>query len=155
MRFNGYPLIPVITYNQTQAERILNDIAATFVNRPVIDATLTIRDGTAVAPPAQTGRSVDITSTLSVLRKEIVGLSEHSEITLAVNETPPTIWDASAAAERVNLALSTPIEFFMAPGDELRRGRGSRKSRLWKKCWRSSRSVTTMYSQLRGWGVPG
>ncbi len=122
MRTNGYPVTPVITYNQSSAERILNDIAVTFVNRPVIDATLTIRDGQAVSPPAQIGRAVDVPATLSALRKEIVGLSEHSEITLVVNETPPSVWDASAAADQVNLILSAPVEFYMSPTDGTAQG---------------------------------
>ncbi|HVO68889.1 MAG TPA: VanW family protein [Aggregatilineaceae bacterium] len=122
IRFNGYPVAPVITYNQARAERRLTDIANAYINRPVVDATLTIRDGKATALPSQVGRSVDIGATLSVLRKEILGLSTHSEITLVVNETPPTVWDATQAAERANLALSAPVEFYTRPEDDMDQG---------------------------------
>ncbi len=113
----GYPVAPVITYNQTYAERQLTEIAQSHVNRPVIDATVIIRDGKAVAPPSQVGRGVDIPATLSVLRNEILTLSSHSVINLVVNETPPTVWEADSTAEQINLALSAPVEFYIAPED--------------------------------------
>jgi vancomycin resistance protein YoaR len=117
IRFKGYPVAPVITYDQASAERLLTDIANAYINRPVVDATLTIRDGKATALPSQIGRSVDIPASLSVLRKEIFALTTHSEITLVVNETPPTVWDATQAAERANLALVAPVEFYVRPED--------------------------------------
>lgn len=122
IRTSGYPVAPVIVYNQSFAESVLNDIAGSYVNRPVINATLTIRDGRALAPPSQIGRSVDVAATLGVLRKEILALNTHSEITLVVNETPPVVWEADAAAERVNLALSAPVEFYIDSSDAMDRG---------------------------------
>ncbi len=122
IRSNGYPVTPVITYNQTYAERILNDIAHSYINRPVLDATLTIRDGHAVASPSQIGRTVDIEATLAALRQEITSLATHSEINLVIHETPPTVWDTGDAAERVNLALSGPVEFYVAPEDGTGKG---------------------------------
>jgi vancomycin resistance protein YoaR len=122
IRFNGYPVTPVITYDQASAERALTDITHAYVDRPVVDATLTIHDGKATALPSQVGRSVDIPATLSVLRKEILALSTHSEITLVVSETPPTVWDATQAAERANLALSAPVEFYVRPEDGTDKG---------------------------------
>lgn len=114
---NGYAVAPVIVYNQSFAERILAEIAATYVNRPVIDATLTIRDGQAVPSASQIGRSVDVAATLSVLRREVLALSARSTINLVVNETPPAVWDTTAAADQINVMLSAPVEFFMDPAD--------------------------------------
>jgi vancomycin resistance protein YoaR len=122
MRTNGYLIAPVVVYDQTNADRLLTEIAQSFVDRPVIDAALTIRDHQAVAPPSQIGRQVDIPATLSVLRQEILALHSHSEITLVVHETPPTVWDTTAAAEQVNLALSAPVEFYVAPGEGINQG---------------------------------
>jgi vancomycin resistance protein YoaR len=122
MRTNGYLVAPVVVYNQSEAEHILGEIAQNFINRPVIDATLTIRDNQAVAPPSQIGRSVDIPATLGVLRKEILSLNTHSEITLVVHETPPMVWDATMAADQVNLALSAPVEFYIAPTEGIKKG---------------------------------
>jgi vancomycin resistance protein YoaR len=117
MRMNGYLVQPVIIYNQTEAERILTEIADNYVNRPVVDATLTVRDQKATALPSQIGRSVNIAATLGVLRKEILALNSHSEITLAVSETPPTVWAADEVAAQINLALSGAVEFYMSPED--------------------------------------
>ncbi|MBN1564469.1 MAG: VanW family protein [Anaerolineae bacterium] len=118
IRMNGYPVQPVVTYNQSYAHQILYDIANIYINRPVVDSTLTIRDNVALAPPSQIGRNVDIDATLSVLRSEILRFSTHSDINLTVNETPPTVWETDAAAEQVNLALSAPVEFYMMTGEK-------------------------------------
>jgi vancomycin resistance protein YoaR len=122
MRTSGYPIAPIVVYDQTNAERRLTEIAQSFVNRPVIDAALTIRDHRALAAPSQIGRSVDIPATLSVLRREILALNTHSEITLVVHETPPTIWEADAVSEQVNLALSAPVEFYITPEEGINQG---------------------------------
>lgn len=122
MRTNGYLVAPVVMYNQSEAERILTEIAKSYIDRPVLDAILTIRDGKAVAPPSQIGRSADVLATLGVLRKEILALNTHSEITLVVHETPPVVWEADAAAERINLALSAPVEFYIAPEQGIDKG---------------------------------
>ncbi|MBN2303251.1 MAG: VanW family protein [Anaerolineae bacterium] len=122
VRANGYPVAPVVVYNQTYAERVLGEIAANYINQPVIDAALTIRDGQALAPPSQVGRSVDVAATLSVLRREILALHTHSEINLVINETPPVVWETASAADRINLALSAPVEFYIDPADGTGRG---------------------------------
>jgi vancomycin resistance protein YoaR len=121
-RLYGHPVVPVVTFDQSVAERVLSEIASAFVNRPVVDAALTIRDGRAIAAPAQAGRTVDVAATLAALRQEIVGLATRSEIGLVVAEAQPAIWDASAAAERVNLALSSPVEFYVASEDGINKG---------------------------------
>jgi vancomycin resistance protein YoaR len=110
-----------VMYNQSEAERILTEIARSYIDRPVLDAILTIHDGKAIAPPSQIGRSVDICDA-GVLRKEILALNTHSEITLVVHETPPVVWEADAAAERINLALSAPVEFYIAPEQGINKG---------------------------------
>jgi len=117
MRANGYPVAPVITYNQTQAERILTRIAADIIDRPTLDSTLTIRDGKALATPSQIGRHVDIPTTLAALRSQVMGLVTRAEIMLIVEETAPVVWETDSAAERINLALSAPVKFTIT-GDE-------------------------------------
>ena len=87
---NGYPISPVITFNQTAAQNRLLEIAQNYVNRPVMDATLTIRDGRAVTTSSQVGRSVDISATLGVLRNEIMRLSTGT-INLIISETAPVV----------------------------------------------------------------
>ena len=110
---NGYPVAPVVVFDQSEAESLLKQIAAEAIDRPVIDATLVIRGGRAEATRSQVGRRMDVAATLSALRGEIVALRTRSEINVVVDETQPQVRDVSAAAERVNLALSTPITFYM------------------------------------------
>lgn len=113
---DGYPLAPVITYNQSEAETILAGLSADYVNRPVQDATLTIQNRQAVATPSQVGRGVDVVATLSLLQQEIMRLSIRSEINLVVVEQAPEIWDATEAASLVNIALDTRgVTFFISP----------------------------------------
>ncbi len=110
---NGYPLAPVVVFDQSEAEQLLQQIATDYVNRPVLDATLTIQNGRAEATSSQIGRQVDVAATLSALRSEIVALRTRSEINLVVDETPPQVRDVSAAAEQVNRMLALPITFYM------------------------------------------
>lgn len=112
----GYPLAPVITYNQSEAERILAQVSNDFVNRPVQDATLTIQNRQAVATSSQVGRVVDVAATLALLQQEIMRLSSRSEINLVVVEQAPEVWDASDAAALVNIALDARgVTFFISP----------------------------------------
>jgi len=115
---NGYPISPVITFNQTAAQNRLLEIAQNYVNRPVMDATLTIRDGRAVTTSSQVGRSVDISATLGVLRNEIMRLSTGSTINLIISETAPVVWDTTEVAARIDQALAAPVEFVMAASGE-------------------------------------
>lgn len=109
---NGYPVAPVVRFDETQAQMALYEIAQSYVNRPVLDATITVSDTQAVANEGQVGRQVDLPATLAALRREILNLSTASEITLAVNETPPLVWDVSAVTEQINTVLSTPIKLY-------------------------------------------
>jgi vancomycin resistance protein YoaR len=110
---NGYPVAPVVRFDETQAQIVLYEISQSYVNRPVLDATITVSDAKAVSHEGQIGRQVDIPTTLAALRREVVGLSTASEITLAVNETPPLVWDVSAATDEINTILSTPVKLYV------------------------------------------
>jgi len=122
MRTDGYPVAPVIVYNQSEAEQRLAEIAAAYVNRPTLDSTLVMRDHQAVATPSQIGRMVDIPATLSVLRQEILALNTRSTIRLVVTETAPTVWETDRAAAQINVALSAPVEFYVDPLDGVAAG---------------------------------
>jgi vancomycin resistance protein YoaR len=114
---NGQPVSPIITYNQSEAERLVRQLASNYINQPMLDATLTIRDGRAVATPSQIGREVDVQSVLDTLRQEILSLSVRSEINLTVRETAPTVWEADTAAQLVNIALDLHGVTFFVPAE--------------------------------------
>lgn len=117
MWLNGYPVTPIITYNETEATHLLQQIARSYINRPVLDATLSLRDGRAIPSPSQIGMAVDIDATLNVLRREFVGLSDQSTLTLTVQQTQPRVRDVSTVADQINVALAAPITL-TAPGEE-------------------------------------
>ncbi len=106
--FNGRSIAPVVKYDQNIARQRLLDIAST-INRPAIDASLVISGTQVITTEAQTGRTLDIPATLALLDNAIMNMTSGQEITLVINETPPTIWDVQQAAQRARIALSGPV----------------------------------------------
>ncbi len=103
--FGGRSIAPVVRYDQNYAVSQLTAIAEE-VNRPVEDATLVV-DGLAVrTTPSRSGRTLDIGATLAQLQTIIVQMNTGAEIPLVVNETPPLVWEAEAAAAKVRAAIS-------------------------------------------------
>lgn len=102
---NGRPVAPIITYNRSEAETVIRELANDYIQQPMLDATLTIRNNQAYASPSQIGRAVDVIAVLNQLEQEILSLSRRSEISMVVSEQAPTVWDASEAARLVNIAL--------------------------------------------------
>ncbi|HEX3050090.1 MAG TPA: VanW family protein [Aggregatilineaceae bacterium] len=117
VRQTGYRVSPVLVYDQSDAERILSEIANTYINQPVLNASLSLVNNQAIAMPAQVGHTLDVPAALSVLRQEITSLNSHSVITLEPYQTQPKILDASSAADQINLALSAPVQFYIAEGE--------------------------------------
>ena len=105
---NGRSIAPIVRYDQTVATAKLGEIAAAL-NRPPVDASLTV-DGTLVSTqPAQTGLALDVPSILSALEQAMLQLNTGAEIPLTVHESQPHIRDASAAAAKIQAALSGSI----------------------------------------------
>lgn len=112
----GTTITPVIVYNRTVSEQVLGRVASDHINRPTLDATVTIQDGQAVTTQSQVGRTVDVSETLSLLETEILVHSTRSEFNFVVNEHAPEIWDTSQVAEQINIALDERgVTFFVAP----------------------------------------
>ncbi len=111
--FTGADVAPVVRYDQSVALRQLEMIAAQ-VNRPPVDATLTLDGATVASSPSQSGRTLDIAAALSQLDARMLALDLGGEIPLVVNETPPSIRDADAAADKIRLALSGPVQLVAA-----------------------------------------
>lgn len=114
---NGHPVSPVITYNESEAERLIRETATNYINRPMLDATLTISNGRATASQSQVGLEVDVQTTLEQLRAEILSLSVRSEINLTVRENAPAIWEADTVAAQINTALDPRGVTFFVPAE--------------------------------------
>jgi vancomycin resistance protein YoaR len=113
---NGYAVAPILTYNESEAERIIRAIAAD-IDQPMQDAAITISNGQATASPSQVGLEVDVQPTIDALRQQILALTARAEIPLFVAETPPAIVDATIAAEQANRVLDPRGVTFFIPGE--------------------------------------
>ena len=112
----GKTITPVIVYNRTISDQMLGRVASDYINRPTLDATVTIQNGQAVTTSSQVGRTVDIASTLQLLETEILTHSTRSEFNFVVNESAPQVWDTTQVAQQINTALdSRGVTFFVAP----------------------------------------
>ena len=106
--FIGKSIAPIIEYNQAVAIQRLTEIAAQLERQPQ-NASLQLNGTTVNSTNGQTGRSVDITSTITQLDQAILNLHQGAEIQLMVNETPPLIWNVDHVATKLQLALASPV----------------------------------------------
>jgi vancomycin resistance protein YoaR len=103
----GEDLPPLMIYDQRVTSRYLDAIAQQ-VNRPTIEASLSVNGTDVTATPGQVGRELDIQATLLPLEAKLRSLSDGA-IPLVIHETPPAILDASAQAETARKILSAPL----------------------------------------------
>lgn len=106
--FNGRAISPVIRYDQNIANDRLLAIAAE-INRPPVDATLTINGLFVETTAAQTGWTLDVPTTLRELDTIIMRMDTGAEIQLDVRETAPLITDAEDAARKARAAIAGPV----------------------------------------------
>ncbi len=105
---NGRSIAPIVRYDEQIAVQKLSAIASEF-DHPPVDATLNISGTVVVTTPAQTGLALDVSSTLNTLEDLMRQLQTGGEIPLVVKEAKPLVTDASAAAAKINAALSAPL----------------------------------------------
>jgi vancomycin resistance protein YoaR len=113
----GVPVAPKIQYNETQAETIVRSLAASYIDQPVLDATITLQDGVVSTTNSQVGMVVDIDTTLESLRQNILALNTSTVIDLQVEVEQPAIVSAEEAANEVRLALREDGVKFYVPED--------------------------------------
>ena len=107
--FGGRSVAPIVTYNQTVAQTFLEEIATEIDNEPQ-DATLSIDGLTVTTTRGETGRKLNVSATLADLNSVILAFDSGREIPLAINETPPIVWNVDDAANRIRTALSGSIQ---------------------------------------------
>lgn len=114
----GVVVSPVLVYDQRAADLRLDMIVAQ-INRPALDATVTINGTEVATTPGQIGRTADRATTLSNLNLIITRL-ESGEVPVVVDETPPQVMDATDAAAIVQTILASDLEIYIenaGPGD--------------------------------------
>ena len=105
--YTGTDLAPILVYDQGKAFRYLDRIGAE-VNKPVVEASLSINGTEVEAIAGQIGKSLDISATLSPLETLLRGMTD-SVLPLIIRETKPAIMDATAQAETARKILSAPL----------------------------------------------
>jgi vancomycin resistance protein YoaR len=106
--FVGYSIAPRITYDESVAAAQLTAMAAE-INRPAVNATLTMNGAQVITTDGETGRALDVSATLGQLREAMLRFQSGVEIPLIINETPPLVWNVEEPAGKIRAALSAPI----------------------------------------------
>ncbi len=103
----GTDLTPWLVYDETKAREYLRGIISQ-IEKPVIEASLSVNGIDVVVNTGQIGRSVDLAAALAQLKVQLPTLTDGI-IPLAVQETSPAILDASNQAEIARKILSAPL----------------------------------------------
>ena len=110
----GVRIGPTATYDQRQAYAVLQQVASQ-VDKPVVEAQITLNGTDVQVTAGQIGRSVDINATLALL-DELLLYERDGIIPLVVTEQQPEIMDAQAAADLASEILSQPFTLSMPEG---------------------------------------
>lgn len=108
----GRAIDPIITFDQSRAGAILNQIGSE-INQPVKDATILVKGAQVVTTAGQTGRQLDVSATLGLVREKVLNLNTGGEIPLVIHEAKPAIQDAEVVGAKIRVALSSPIQIYL------------------------------------------
>ena len=103
----GTPVAPIVVFDQKVGARYLQELASE-VERPMMEATVSVRGTQVEVSPGQIGRWVDIAATLNALVKPIAEMHDAA-LPLTIVEKYPVVLDASDAAESARQILSAPL----------------------------------------------
>lgn len=106
--FGGRDVPPIITYDQNVAQTFLAEIA-TQIDRPAVDAVLTVDGLNVITQEGEVGRRVDVGATLAAIDAAIFNRLTTAEIPLVIHEISPAIWSVDEPAGRIRAALSAPV----------------------------------------------
>lgn len=114
--YQGVDIPPLFLLDERIAQDYLKSIASQ-VDKPVIEASLSVNGIEVVVQPGQVGRSVDIADALEKLQAQVQTLTDGL-IPLVVNETPPVILDVTEQAEIARRILSAPLVINVPEAEE-------------------------------------
>jgi vancomycin resistance protein YoaR len=110
----GYPVSPVMVYDEQVAENYLLGLAIQ-IDTPTIESSLSINGTTVELVAGQVGISLDIPAALVGLNDDLSLLRDFS-MTLEVTESPPVILDAREQAVIIQRILFSPLTLSMPDG---------------------------------------
>ncbi len=106
-RLGGVGLAPVVVVDQRVAYAYLQNLAGQ-IDRPSVEADLHLEGTQVVYTPGRTGRMLNVDKTMVALMDQLRTFRD-GKITLAVEDQPPVILDASAADATLRQILSAPL----------------------------------------------
>ena len=105
--YRGKDLAPIVVFDQRLAYNFLDALAAE-INRPTVEASLSVKGTEVEALPGQVGRNLDIPATMTALEGQLRNMTDGL-VPLVIEETPPSILDASQQAEIARKIISAPL----------------------------------------------
>jgi vancomycin resistance protein YoaR len=112
----GVDLPPQFVYDERIARSYLESIAA-LVNKPAMEASLSVNGVDVSVQPGQVGRTLDVAATLAPLEAQLRSLSDGI-LPLEIVESPPAILDVSEQAEIARKILSAPLTLHLPEAQE-------------------------------------
>ncbi len=100
-------LPPVVAFDQQVAADYLGSLAAQ-IDRPTVEAGLSLNGLMVEARPGQVGRTLDVLTTLDALQVAFEQLHD-AQLELAVDEQPPQVLDVTEQASLARELLSRPL----------------------------------------------
>jgi len=113
--YYGSEFAPVLIFDQRLAQQYLSGLAVT-IDRPIIEADLSVQGTEVIVRSGQPGRTLDISATIDRLTDQVVTLQEGI-VPLAITETAPVILDATEQAEIARRILSQPFTITLPEGE--------------------------------------
>jgi vancomycin resistance protein YoaR len=115
---SGASISPVLVYQERLAQDYLANLA-TLIDRPTVEAALSVNGSTVSAVPGQIGRKVDLNASMAALQNQIAQLQD-GQVALVIVESAPEIMDVSVQAETARRYLAAPLTLSLPapqPGD--------------------------------------
>lgn len=103
----GHPIDPIVLFDYWVGSIYLQGIASE-IDRPTIEAELTVKGTDVVANPGQIGRRLNIEATLDALNEAVTRFHD-ADLTLIIEDTPPLVLDASEQAAVAREILTQPL----------------------------------------------
>ncbi len=112
-RFMGVNIPGRMIYEQGKTQAYLQKIAGE-IDKPVLEASISIQGTDVQTIPGQTGRTLDIQATTSLIGAQLSALQDGI-IAVVVNQKTPKVVDLSAQADVIRKILAEPLRIRM-PG---------------------------------------
>ncbi len=116
--WGGMDLPPIAVFDERVAHGYLQNLAVQ-IDRPMVEAELSLNGTEVRYTPGQTGRVLDVGATLEFLLAKM-NVFADGEVPLVIEEQSPLVLDASSQAEALRQALSAPLVLTLPdsqPGD--------------------------------------